>query len=254
MPDLAVLYEHPEWFAPLFAALDRRGIDYVRAVAPTAIGTRPTRRRPPAWCSTASPCRASCRGRRAPDLPRHRAARPLAARRRARRQRRRRAGDRRVQGAPAVADRRARPRDPRDPRRPPRRRRARRGASDRLSAGRQGEHRRLGRGDHPLRQHGRAALGGRRRASCRPASTACCWCRTMSPRRDGAITRIETLDRRFLYAIEVAGGGAFDLCPADACVEGSGISMRAVQPAPALVDGGRGDRRARWTWTSAGSR
>lgn len=56
------------------------------------------------------------------------------------------------------------------------------------------------------------------------------------PIRDGTITRIETLDRRFLYAIAVAGGGAFDLCPADACVEGSTISMHAVQPAPALID------------------
>ena len=56
------------------------------------------------------------------------------------------------------------------------------------------------------------------------------------PARGGTITRIETLDRRFLYAIEVAGGGAFDLCPADACVEGSGISMRAVDPAAPLVE------------------
>lgn len=56
------------------------------------------------------------------------------------------------------------------------------------------------------------------------------------PVRGGAITRIETLDHAFLYAIEVAGGGAFDLCPADACVENSNISMKAVQPAPELVD------------------
>jgi hypothetical protein len=56
------------------------------------------------------------------------------------------------------------------------------------------------------------------------------------PQRAGAITRIETLDRRFLYAIEVAGGGAFDLCPADACVADSNISMRAVQPDAALVE------------------
>ena len=56
------------------------------------------------------------------------------------------------------------------------------------------------------------------------------------PARGGAITRIETLDRRFLYAIEVAGGGAFDLCPADACVEGSAIKMVSVEPEPALVD------------------
>ncbi|MCA1562239.1 MAG: hypothetical protein LC804_18865, partial [Acidobacteria bacterium] len=27
---IAVLYEHPEWFLPLFAALDRRGLDVVR--------------------------------------------------------------------------------------------------------------------------------------------------------------------------------------------------------------------------------
>lgn len=55
------------------------------------------------------------------------------------------------------------------------------------------------------------------------------------PARDGIITRIETLDRRLLYAIEVAGGGAFDLCPADACVvPGSGIRMAAVEPAPEL--------------------
>lgn len=28
MPDLAILYEHPRWFVPLFAALDARGVDY----------------------------------------------------------------------------------------------------------------------------------------------------------------------------------------------------------------------------------
>ncbi len=56
------------------------------------------------------------------------------------------------------------------------------------------------------------------------------------PARGGAITRIETLDRAFLYAIDVTGGGAFDLCPADACVVGSGISMIGVRPAPELVD------------------
>ena len=56
------------------------------------------------------------------------------------------------------------------------------------------------------------------------------------PARSGVITRLETLAGRHLYAIEVAGGGAFDLCPADACVAGSGISMRAVEPASALVE------------------
>jgi carbamoylphosphate synthase large subunit len=31
-PSLAIVYEHPEWFKPLFAALDRRGVGY-RAIA-----------------------------------------------------------------------------------------------------------------------------------------------------------------------------------------------------------------------------
>ncbi len=55
------------------------------------------------------------------------------------------------------------------------------------------------------------------------------------PARDGTITRIETLDRRYLYALDIAGGGAFDLCPADACVaEGTPIQLRAAEPAAAL--------------------
>jgi glutathione synthase/RimK-type ligase-like ATP-grasp enzyme len=55
------------------------------------------------------------------------------------------------------------------------------------------------------------------------------------PARGGVITRLETLDRRFLYAIEVEGGGAFDLCPADACqVDGQPIRMTASEPEPSL--------------------
>jgi glutathione synthase/RimK-type ligase-like ATP-grasp enzyme len=55
------------------------------------------------------------------------------------------------------------------------------------------------------------------------------------PARGGTITRIETLNRKYLYAIEIAGGGAFDLCPADACVADSNISMKSVEPAPELI-------------------
>jgi len=56
------------------------------------------------------------------------------------------------------------------------------------------------------------------------------------PARDGKITRIETLDRDYLYAIDIAGGGAFDLCPADACVADSGITMIATEPDQMLID------------------
>src|SRR5438105_9872548 len=59
------------------------------------------------------------------------------------------------------------------------------------------------------------------------------------PARNGTILRIETLGGRFLYAIEVeSGGDSFDLCPADACVARRGraaIRMTAVDPAPALI-------------------
>lgn len=64
------------------------------------------------------------------------------------------------------------------------------------------------------------------------------------PVRGGAITRLETLDRGFLYAIEVAGAGAFDLCPADACVAGSGITMTATSPPAALRDAAEAIARA----------
>jgi biotin carboxylase len=57
------------------------------------------------------------------------------------------------------------------------------------------------------------------------------------PARDGAITRIETLDRAYLYAIRVEGAGAFDLCPADACqIPGQPIPMTAVDLGPELRD------------------
>jgi hypothetical protein len=59
------------------------------------------------------------------------------------------------------------------------------------------------------------------------------------PARGGVITRVETLGGRFLYAIEVeSGGDNFDLCPADACLAQPGrtaVRMTAVRPAPAIV-------------------
>lgn len=57
------------------------------------------------------------------------------------------------------------------------------------------------------------------------------------PARDGRVTRIETLAGKYLYAIDIDGGGQFDLCPADACVaDGKPIIMVKADPAPALID------------------
>ena len=58
------------------------------------------------------------------------------------------------------------------------------------------------------------------------------------PVRGGVITRIETLGGRYLYAIDVDGGGGFDLCPADACmIDGKpSITMRRAEPDAALIE------------------
>ncbi|MFL6727739.1 MAG: RimK family alpha-L-glutamate ligase [Sphingomicrobium sp.] len=60
------------------------------------------------------------------------------------------------------------------------------------------------------------------------------------PPRRGSIIRLETLGGNFLYAIEVESkGDSFDLCPADACIAQSGrsaIRMTAVTPAPEIIE------------------
>ena len=60
------------------------------------------------------------------------------------------------------------------------------------------------------------------------------------PARGGTILRLETLGGNFLYAIEVeSSGDTFDLCPADACAVERGpaaIRMTAVTPPRELVE------------------
>jgi hypothetical protein len=59
------------------------------------------------------------------------------------------------------------------------------------------------------------------------------------PIRDGRVTRIETLAGRFLYAIDIDGGGGFDLCPADACLaepDKPPITITEAHPSPALIE------------------
>ncbi|HEY0129840.1 MAG TPA: alpha-L-glutamate ligase [Allosphingosinicella sp.] len=60
------------------------------------------------------------------------------------------------------------------------------------------------------------------------------------PARGGTIVRAETLGGKFLYAIEVeSGGDSFDLCPADACLAQPGraaVRMTAVTPPPELIE------------------
>jgi len=58
------------------------------------------------------------------------------------------------------------------------------------------------------------------------------------PVRGGAITRIETLGGKYLYALDVDGGGGFDLCPADVCLVAPGkptVTVSRANPAPELI-------------------
>ena len=204
-----------------------------RSSSAATASTRP-RREPPAP-GDPQPRRAvelPARGR-ASDLLRRGAARPLGAGWRAGAQRRRRAGDRFLQGAPALADRVARLAMPetrvvhraRGP--------ARRGRRHGLPAAGQGQHRRLGRRHRPLSSRRGAARLDRRRHRA-AASTRCCWSRNMSRRAAARSSASRRSAASFLYAIEVeSGGDSFDLCPADACVAQPGrkaIRMTAVMP------------------------
>lgn len=58
------------------------------------------------------------------------------------------------------------------------------------------------------------------------------------PARDGRILRLEVLDGKLLYALWVDGGDSFDLCPADACMadpDRPAIAITRADPDPALV-------------------
>ncbi len=67
-----------------------------------------------------------------------------------------------------------------------------------------------------------------------------------APRRGDKITRVETLDGRFLYAIDiVSDGDTFDLCPADACaIDRAPVAITRADPPPALIDAAQAIARA----------
>lgn len=60
-----------------------------------------------------------------------------------------------------------------------------------------------------------------------------------APRRGGKITRVETLNGRYLYAIDIESpGDAFDLCPADACLVRPGaptLTMTRTTPSDEII-------------------
>ncbi|MGN6817950.1 MAG: ATP-grasp domain-containing protein [Sphingomonas sp.] len=233
MTDLAVLFEHPQWFAPLFAALDRRGVSY------NSFG--PDGHWNPADTGIPAPVVlnriAMSSFLRADEHPIFHSMALL--------DHWRRAGARVVNGADVMAIDASKARQlaliaslglaiPET--------RVVHRASDveaaaatlafplvvKANIG--------GSGAGIMRFDNMAELGWAVSANELPVSVdGVLLVQDYVPARGGTITRLETLDRTFLYAIEIAGGGAFDLCPADACVADSNISMKATDPAPRLV-------------------
>ncbi len=237
MPDLAILYEHPLWFEPLFAALDRRGVDYVR-LSPDG-----------AWdpASVAPPARvvlnriAMSSFLRSDEHPIFHAQALL--------DHWRRAGARIVNGADVMAMDASK---------------ARQlsliaGLGYAIPATRI-VHRKAdiataaaglsfpivvkanigGSGAGIIRYDSLEQLREMAAENMVPESIDRVWLvQEYVPARGGRITRLETMAGRFLYAIDVDGGGGFDLCPADACLTAPGkeaISIARADPEPALIE------------------
>ena len=237
MPDLALLYEHPGWLAPLFAEFERRGTDYL-AVPADGHSFDPARATPPAPIIFNRIAMSSFL--RAPDHPIFYAQSLIAAWEEA--------GARLVNGSRALAVDSSK---------------ARQLA---MIAG-------LGlaipetRVVHRVADLAAAAatlrfplvvkanIGGSGAGIMRydtleqlrewaadkmvPDSIDKVWLlQEFVPARDGRILRLEVLDGRMLYALWVDGGGGFDLCPADACLTAPGkatVTIQRAEPEPALI-------------------
>ncbi len=244
MTDLAILYEHPAWFAPLFAALDRRGVDHV-AFRPDG-HFDPADRIPPARVVFNRIAMSSFL--RADEHPIFHAAALL--------DHWHRAGARVINGAQVLAI------DASKARQLsliaglglaiPATRVVHRAADVAPAAETVGfplvvKANIGGSGAGIVRFDGRDELRAAVADGGLPASIdGVLLVQGHVPARDGRVTRIETLDRRFLYALDIAGGGAFDLCPADACaMPGTpAITMAAVDPGRPLRDAAEAIARA----------
>ncbi len=234
MPDLAILYEHPAWFVPLFAALDRRGVDYV-ALKPGAFDPADTA--PPARVVLNRIAMSSFL--RSDEHPIFYATALL--------DHWRRGGARIVNGPEVLAIDSSKARQlsliaslglaiPAT--------RVVHRAEDVVAAAEAVGFPLVvkanigGSGAGITRFDNLAELRYAVNASELPSSVdGVLLVQDYVPARDGRVTRIETLDRKYLYALDIAGGGAFDLCPADACGDDAApIAMVAADPGPALRD------------------
>ena len=237
MPDLALLYEHPEWLRPLLAELDRRGTDYVAERADGHMFD-PARPAPPAPLIFNRIAMSSFL--READHPVFYAQALFAAWEAA--------GARVINGAKAMAVDASKARQ----------------LALIAGLGLAVPETRVVHRAHDLVMAAetmtfplvvKANIGGSGAGIMRyesldqlrdwaaegmvPDSIDKVWLvQDFVPARGGRIMRFEILDGRFLYALSVDGGGGFDLCPADACLAEPGkasVTIERVSPEPALV-------------------
>jgi glutathione synthase/RimK-type ligase-like ATP-grasp enzyme len=236
-PDLAIVYEHPSWFEPLFAALDRRGLSWT-AIDATDHAFDPGAAPPPA--PVIFNRIAMSASQREPQHPIF-YAQSLFAHWEAQ-------GARVLNGAALAVDT-SKARQLSLIRRlglgAPETRVAHR-AADLPKAAQRLRYPLLvkanigGAGAGIVRYDTPAELESAARDGLTPTSVdSVLLLQEYAPARGGRITRIETLAGRFLYALEVeTAGDSFDLCPADACLVQPGreaVAMTAVTPSPEVI-------------------
>jgi glutathione synthase/RimK-type ligase-like ATP-grasp enzyme len=232
MPDLAILYEHPLWFAPLFAALERRGVDHV-AVKPDG-AFDPTGRMPPARVMFNRIAMSSFLRGDASEHPIFHAMALL--------DHWRRAGAEVINGPEVLAIDSSKARQlsliaslgfgvPAT--------RVVHRAEDVVAAAQALSFPLVvkanigGSGAGIARFDNLSELRYSVEAGELPVSVdGVLLVQDYVPARGGIVTRIETLDRAYLYALDIEGAGAFDLCPADACADERGPLAIAVADPP----------------------
>lgn len=236
MTDLAIFYEHPTWFEPLFQALERRGIDALR-LTPAGLAYDPAEQAPPARVIVNRISMSS--GARAADTPIFFTASLLDHWSRHARV---------VNGEPFSLDASKA-----------------RQLSLLASLGLEAPATRIvhraadvmdaataigfplivkanigGAGAGIVRYDDAAALDAAIAEGSLPTSSdGVLLVQALVAARDGRVIRIETLGGRFLYALSILSDGGFDLCPADACVATPGraaVQMEPFTPPPALIE------------------
>lgn len=238
MTDLALLYEHPEWLRPLFAALDKRGLSY-RAIHADGHAFDPADLSPPAPLVFNRIAMSSFL--REPDHPVFYAQTLMAHWADA--------GARIINDAKVMAVDASKARQlsliaglgyaiPKT--RVVHRRADIAAAAEQLAFPLVVKANIGGSGAGIIRYDSLAQLREMAAENMVPDSIDKVWLvQEYVPTRGGRIMRLETMAGRFLYALDIDGGGGFDLCPADACLAAPGkeaITITQADPPPELIE------------------